>query len=266
MLRKISLIVLCVFVLLVIPIIISFLTSTGSPDFIEILFKLQTNNDWIGFWGSYIGGVIGGLFTLIGVWLALKLENIKKERETIPNKVLELNTLKDLIIDFTYHEFIVKYEKASKVSDDTIGKLEFINEYLEKQLSHEGKILSVSVSINAEVFAYTNMYLTELRLLTMVIKKELLKLKHNGKLNEKLQPDALFTIVQKYSDSLNEFFIIEVSNYSKKLNTSFPNWKSKVKKPTELTDLYKNIEEELRNDFPEEEFEIFKRINKIHKD
>ncbi|WP_174733180.1 putative phage abortive infection protein [Mesobacillus harenae] len=40
-----------------------------------VWFEITTSNDWISFSGSYLGGIIGGLFTLLGVLLTLKRQN-----------------------------------------------------------------------------------------------------------------------------------------------------------------------------------------------
>lgn len=51
----------------------------------------------IGFWGSILGGLIGGIFTYIGVVATLKYQNkIKKEEDGKKKKSLLTN---DLILD-----------------------------------------------------------------------------------------------------------------------------------------------------------------------
>lgn len=59
----------CISLLIVIPIIINMLAD-------KVIFS-ETNgqfNSWLGFWGSYIGGILSGLLTLGGVFLGLRHE------------------------------------------------------------------------------------------------------------------------------------------------------------------------------------------------
>ena len=74
---SIKLILLISFILFGVPFIINYLGN-------YITFKTRANfGDWLSFWGSYLGGII----TLVGVWLAFYL-NRKQE---IENKMLERN-------------------------------------------------------------------------------------------------------------------------------------------------------------------------------
>ncbi|MBT2764094.1 hypothetical protein [Paenibacillus sp. ISL-20] len=60
------------------------------------LIKVDTSNIWIGFFGSYFGGVISGLFTLIGVLMAIKREQM--------NKTLDDFGIKARMLDELMHE------------------------------------------------------------------------------------------------------------------------------------------------------------------
>jgi len=61
--------------------------AAGIPGLIYILssvpiFPVGGNNDWAGFWGGYIGAIIGGLVTLKGIDLTIKNaeDNGKKDK------------------------------------------------------------------------------------------------------------------------------------------------------------------------------------------
>ena len=62
---------LIIFSLLIVPLLLSWFVSKDN----FLWFELTTSNDWIGFLGSYVGGIIGGLFTLLGVLLTLKKQH-----------------------------------------------------------------------------------------------------------------------------------------------------------------------------------------------
>lgn len=49
--------------------------------------------DWLGFAGSVIGGIIGGLFTFLGVKLTIKHDDEKKKMEEQKNPLLMLKVL-----------------------------------------------------------------------------------------------------------------------------------------------------------------------------
>lgn len=63
-------------VFLVIPGFVAFATTL---DFINI----NTENQWIGFWGSYFGGILGSVATIAGVRLTLKEEQRKRREEEV---------------------------------------------------------------------------------------------------------------------------------------------------------------------------------------
>jgi hypothetical protein len=52
------------------------------------LLAVSDNAVWIGFFGSYLGGVISGILTLLGVRLTIKSSNDKEYMDTLPEKLL----------------------------------------------------------------------------------------------------------------------------------------------------------------------------------
>lgn len=73
--NKKLMILLCAVVLLLLPIIIAILAS------LPILPKLTNNNDWIGFWGSYLGSILGGMITLFVFKTTIDDNNRLKKRD-----------------------------------------------------------------------------------------------------------------------------------------------------------------------------------------
>lgn len=71
----VSVIVIAIGIIIAAPIIIGLGVSA------DILNNFTNNNDWIGFWGSYVGTIIGGIITLAVLYFTLKNENYNKKRE-----------------------------------------------------------------------------------------------------------------------------------------------------------------------------------------
>lgn len=57
--NKIKKVIVIILLFLIIPIVTGVIVSVPSFS------NLKTNNDWIGFWGSYFGAVLGGVITLL---------------------------------------------------------------------------------------------------------------------------------------------------------------------------------------------------------
>ena len=56
-----------VVVMLLLPIFLNLLLYTSIPTANDL-----GNKEWLGFWGSYIGGCFGGLCTLITIYLTIR--------------------------------------------------------------------------------------------------------------------------------------------------------------------------------------------------
>lgn len=41
------------------------------------VFPVTGGNDWAGFWGGYLGAIIGGICTVVGVFLSIRYEKEK---------------------------------------------------------------------------------------------------------------------------------------------------------------------------------------------
>lgn len=71
----IKLIIIIVVVLIIAPWII----ATGTSA--DILNWATNDNDWIGFWGSYVGTFLGSIITLIVLFVTLKDNSLARKRE-----------------------------------------------------------------------------------------------------------------------------------------------------------------------------------------
>lgn len=86
---------------------ISFLPVTGG-------------NDWAGFWGGYFGAIIGGICTVVGVFLSIRYEKEKSlendERAVLP--YIALTTLeKEVHIDFFHLKNIDDIEESDHTQE-----------------------------------------------------------------------------------------------------------------------------------------------------
>lgn len=84
--------------MIMIPILVHFLMTIG---------KAESNNDWIGFFGSYSGGIIGGLvaFGVAKIQVKNNKEDVNNQIEfekekNIKNKALEERVYLDYTLDF----------------------------------------------------------------------------------------------------------------------------------------------------------------------
>lgn len=62
------------------------------------IFPSGTNNDWAGFWGGYIGAIIGGFCTVVGVYWTIAYMQ-KNYEEDVRNRSLPYMALTTLVCD-----------------------------------------------------------------------------------------------------------------------------------------------------------------------
>lgn len=97
-----NLICISIISIVVTPILVFILIQTNNP-----FGSLSTSNDWIGFWGSYTGGIIGGLCTLIVLYFTRKdTRDIEENNSKIQNELIELqkdNNLKSCRTSVGYY-------------------------------------------------------------------------------------------------------------------------------------------------------------------
>lgn len=88
------------------------------------LLPVTGGNDWAGFWGGYFGAIIGGICTVVGVFLSIRYEREKgqddAERAVLP--YIALTTLeKENKVDY-YH-----LKTEDDIDDDEVnGYTEFL--------------------------------------------------------------------------------------------------------------------------------------------
>ena len=151
-------ILLLIIIVLGVPIIVSSIVSGVLPSFLNI----ESDNDWIAFFGSFIGALISGIFTLIGLIIIndiqdeKRLNQEKKDRQyksmpvIFPEKVIREDGEK-YITDG--HTFLITKDDLNKEFKDLCPLIFVIKnpeERFIKNLSVTKKI-NLSVTINSKM-------------------------------------------------------------------------------------------------------------------
>ncbi|HBF5865995.1 TPA: hypothetical protein ACG3RE_003843 [Clostridioides difficile] len=97
--------------IIIIPLIVTFTISVRNP-----IFSFNESNGWLGFWGSYLGGILGGLATLVAVVITtnqtrkiqrnntIQTRKIQKENRKLQERLISIeeeNQLKEYRTFFT---------------------------------------------------------------------------------------------------------------------------------------------------------------------
>lgn len=82
-----------IFISIIIIIILVIPVGVGIGVSLPIFMNIENSNDWIGFWGGYLGAIIGGIVTLYVLWRTVNdNENARKNDERLHffEKIIEL--------------------------------------------------------------------------------------------------------------------------------------------------------------------------------
>lgn len=74
-------------ILVIIPIVVNALM------FIPVGKAVSTNSVWIGFFGSYIGSILSGLFTLLGVMMTINDLKSREQEDKLPKQLMAIDDL-----------------------------------------------------------------------------------------------------------------------------------------------------------------------------
>jgi hypothetical protein len=86
-------IVLFIILIFIIPFIVNWLMS------FSVVKVYGDTNSWIGFLGTYIGSIISGLITFLGVLLTLEFTKKESRRDKLPEKIHNIEECLDFIED-----------------------------------------------------------------------------------------------------------------------------------------------------------------------
>lgn len=117
------------------------------------------SNDWIGFAGNIVGGILGGFCTLLGVAYAFNLENNKAFKETIPTKIVNLYSLKQ---EISTHKFLKGYSKITNWQT-AVENLKLFSEELDRFYQGNQEFLEKASQVDANTFAAVERYYKSIR-------------------------------------------------------------------------------------------------------
>ncbi|MEH7470529.1 hypothetical protein V7158_01905 [Priestia megaterium] len=74
-------------ILIIIPVVVN------SLMFIPVGKAVSTNSVWVGFFGSYIGSILSGLFTLLGVMMTINDLKNREQEDKLPKQLMAIDDL-----------------------------------------------------------------------------------------------------------------------------------------------------------------------------
>lgn len=119
------------------------------------------SNDWIGYSGNIIGGILGGLCTLLGVSYAFNLEKQKGIRDGIPNKIVTIYILRQEIIN---HNFVENYSN-SVTQQDALRNLNLFLRDIKKFRINEEDCFNKASQVDTEIFTTIDHYFKSLEII-----------------------------------------------------------------------------------------------------
>ena len=194
-------------------------------------FSNLSNNEWAGFLGSYVGGILGGLGTLISVFITVKdsrdmqIENKKdtdkkilddkaeREKERKEDKILEAQRERRQFADDVavyvgkYITHISKYFYASRWAEGIDSDFRNAKDKLRKA---EQDLIVLNNKISKSGLGDENFIQLELERDQLLDKKKILEREYNEKLNEKEKNS-----IEGNRTEANEcFFILKTKLYN----------------------------------------------------
>lgn len=133
---KTHLIMALIIIIIIVPVLVYFLSVLP-------LFPSGDNNDWAGFWGGYIGAIIGGVCTVVGVYWTIQYTQNNYE-EDVRNRSLPYIALTTLQCNRTTNLFNLWNDDNGELERKEVQK--DIGQYQEYRLDkvfiiiEEGKI------------------------------------------------------------------------------------------------------------------------------
>ena len=116
------------------------------------LINTDTTNEWIGFWGGYLGSILGGVITLYVMWKTLQTEKSNKEREE------RINYFNNII--HLWAELSEAINEVKTYIDRCIGetKSEEKSNNIEKVCVGEAHTIRVLVELRTTLITRKNVY------------------------------------------------------------------------------------------------------------
>lgn len=136
--KKIILGLAAILLIVVIPLIVTMMVS------FDVLHYVNTDNSWIGFWGSYLGAVMGGCITLYVLQKTIKANNSNLDKTLAAEKEKVLRDEKEKFCDevckmalncsVDFSEYITSIANGDQINLETSKKILVTCDILEAKL------------------------------------------------------------------------------------------------------------------------------------
>lgn len=197
--------------------VLAVLSAPFARFLLENYFSVKTSQDgWIGFAGNILGGILGGIFTLLGVGYAFGLERKKAMRDGIPNKILNLYVLKEKI-------FLHKFSKGFHLTTSKQGSYRNATLFLEelKQFTRDkNDLLERASQVDTDIFSFMDNYYQSIRIIIFNLNKTIQNEDSNTteSINQSINDATLFHtfLVKKTGEKIEEKTAKYVEEFHKK--------------------------------------------------
>lgn len=227
--KSVNVIMIIVVIYLIVGIILPFIFKYAI--FESTTFSKLSNNEWAGFLGSYVGGILGGLGTLISVLITVKesrdmqIDNKKdtdkkiledkeeREAERKEDKKLEWQRERREFADDIavyigkYITHISKYYYACRWAESIDADFRQANDELRKV---EGEILTLNRKIDKTRVESDEFAQLDIEKTSLLDKKGILERKYNERLKEKERN----SIEGNRTEANESFFILKTKLYN----------------------------------------------------
>lgn len=142
-------IILFLAVTLVPPIIINGLFLLKVP-----FIPVAQDNNWIGFFGSYLGSIIGGALTLIGVRLSITSQEKRKFIDEVPTKIRRIDKLLNQINNLLNNLMTKNDNNKTYLNFNKERVEELVDRIMEEASKTDGETYNNSYSLHLTIKFY----------------------------------------------------------------------------------------------------------------
>ena len=194
---------------------------------------------WLGFWGSYLGGLISGIFTFAGVYYAF---NLQREE----NKIKEiLKNYADVFTVFSWCEDMIKYLDGTRKWD---------SEHVAEMTAKARDSYNVFISIDPNWYKRfqgiiaSNFQLESIKTETTIANTYVNEVFENVKKRNAYESefhqavkeifDSLVPVFAKHPEYMEHSILEELWNLKELLSSGFHGWMTKVKYKSAAVSVY----------------------------
>lgn len=131
------------------PIILNAVVLVHFP-----LFPVAQDNNWIGFFGSFTGSIIGGALTLIGVRLTITSQEKRKFIDEVPTKIRRIDNILKQINKLLNDLMTEKIDKRTHVKFNKEEVENLVDKIMEEASKTNGETYNNSYSLHLTFKVY----------------------------------------------------------------------------------------------------------------